>query len=94
MIRSDFEKFRGIGQAMDLIQNNPLITCLVKERLRILQGTPDAGQFAVEILCLGQRSSQAGLARAANPVQPNDRPAPPAQFDLFQPIMALNRKEV
>ena len=70
---------------MDLIQDNPLTTKIVKKAFGVEHHPPDARQFAVEILDVRQALAQTGFADPTNTSEPNDRALLPRSFDQTQP---------
>lgn len=72
VIRRDLEDRRGIGQAVDLVQNDrcPAIKA-GEESFGIIELPADAGQFTIEILEPGKGLGEDGLSCAPHPHEPH-----------------------
>jgi hypothetical protein len=87
VIRSDFEHFGGIWQAVNFVEYDAAATQPVQESLSVFQHSSHARKFAVEIFGVGQSLTQTGLANAANSRQPHYRSLPPGSFNQVEPEM-------
>ena len=86
VICGDFQEFCGVGQSVDLSQNDRVPSQCAEKRLRLRHVAADARQLAVEVLDVRQALREDCLADPAHSLQPDDTPALPGLPDPPQPI--------
>jgi hypothetical protein len=66
MICGDLEELRGILKAVNFVQYDPVAAETLKETFRVLHHPADPGQLTVEVLNIGQRTTEDGLSNTSN----------------------------
>ena len=72
MIGGNLEQLCRVGQTMDLVEDDGSIAALLEKALGIVEHAARAGQFAVEVLDIGERLAQDALASSPDPHEPDD----------------------
>src|SRR5581483_10566032 len=88
VVGCDLEDLRGIPEAMDFVERQAASAQAPEKRLRVFHFSPDAGEFAVEILGVGEALADHGFPCAPDAGKPDQGPALPSFFDAREPESA------